>query len=202
MTEKEKRDRGQLYDANANPELLEEMSLCKEKCFAYNALPISQAKERERLLRSLLGRMGVEVCIHSPFWCDYGYNIAVGNRLFINHNCVILDAAPVTCGDCVCIGPNCAFYTATHPLDVKRRNEGLEWAYPIHVGSNVWFGGGVTVLPGITIGDGTVVGAGSVVTHNLPDHVLAYGNPCKVVRRIEETESCNRTRSTKPQELD
>lgn len=116
--------------------------------------------------------------------CDYGYNIHFGRNFYTNHNLVILDTATVKFGDNVFIGPNCGFYTAGHPVDVKQRNSGLEYAKPITVGNNVWFGGNVIVLPGVTIGDNTIIGAGSVVTKDIPANVIAVGNPCKVIKSI------------------
>ena len=122
----------------------------------------------------------------APFWCDYGYRISVGNGFFANHNMVILDAGGVTFGDDVFIGPNCGFYTSGHPVDYERRDQGLEYAYPITVGDHVWIGGGVQVMPGVTIGSNVVIGSGSVVTRDIPDDVVAAGNPCRVIRPISE----------------
>ena len=120
--------------------------------------------------------------IESNFFCDYGYNISVGENFYANHNLVILDGAKVEFGDNVFVGPNCGFYTAGHPIDIKSRNEGIEYAKPIKVGNNVWFGGNVSVMPGVTIGDNVTIGAGSVVTKDIPSNCVAYGNPCKVKR--------------------
>lgn len=121
-----------------------------------------------------------------PFYCDYGYNIEIGENFYANMNCVILDEAKVTFGDNVFIAPSCGFYTAGHPLDVEQRNRGLEYARPIRVGNNVWIGAQVCVLPGVTIGDNTVIGAGSVVNRDIPANVIAAGNPCRVIREITE----------------
>ncbi len=184
MTEKEKRDNGLLYDANYNEALTTELINCKDICFEYNNLKPSQAEKRTKILKSLFGKTKENLMIQSPFWCDYGYNIEVGENFYANHGCVILDGAKVTFGDNVFIAPNCGFYTAGHPIDVQRRNAGLEYAYPITVGNNVWIGGGVQVLPGVTIGNNVVIGSGSVVTHNIPDNVVAVGNPCRVIRDI------------------
>ena len=118
--------------------------------------------------------------IESNFFCDYGYNISVGENFYSNHNLVILDAAKVEFGDNVFIGPNCGFYTAGHPIDIDVRNKGIEYAKPIKVGSNVWFGGNVCVMPGVKIGDNVTIGAGSVVTKNIPSNTIAYGNPCRI----------------------
>lgn len=184
MTEKEKRDLGILYDANYDKHLLNEMSLIKVKCQKYNNIKIDNINKRTKVIKTILGSTKNNLTIMPPFWCDYGYNIHVGENFYSNHNLVILDGAKVSFGDNVFIGPNCGFYTAGHPLDYLRRNEGLEYAKPITIGNNVWFGGGVLVLPGVTIGDNTVIGAGSVVTKDIPSNSLAYGNPCRVIRKI------------------
>lgn len=186
MTEKEKAALGMLYNANYDPDLEEERLECQTLCTEYNRLMPRDMEKRTELMEKILGKTEGEFLIEPPFMCDYGYNIEIGERFYLNHNCIILDGAKVTFGHDIFIAPNCAFYTAGHPFDVKQRNEGLEYAHPIHIGNNVWIGGNVTVLPGVTIGDGTVVAAGSVVTKNLPEGVLAAGNPCRVIRRIEE----------------
>ncbi len=173
-----------LYDANYDAELLAERMACADRLYEYNLLRPSQVDERTNLLRQLLGKMGEHVCIVSPFHCDYGYNIQVGENFYMNAGCVILDGAQVTFGDNVFVAPHCGFYTAGHPLDVKQRNQGLEYAYPITIGDNVWIGAQVCVLPGVTIGEGSVIGAGSVVTRDIPPHVLAVGNPCHIVREL------------------
>lgn len=185
-TEKEKARAGCLYDANYDEELLRERTACAEMTHELNLLRPSQVQEREELLRRLLGKVKGDFSIVSPFFCDYGYNIEIGNNFFMNMNCVILDGAKVTFGDNVFVAPGCGFYTAGHPSDWEQRNAGLEYAYPITVGNNVWIGAQVCVLPGVTIGDNTVIGAGSVVTKNIPANVLAAGNPCRVIREITE----------------
>lgn len=186
MTEKEKRDRGEIYDANNDADLGAEMLKCKDICFKYNSLKPSKIEKREKIIKKLFGKTGGNFNILAPFWCDYGYNIEIGENFFSNHNCVILDGAKVKFGDNVFIAPDCGFYTAGHPVDSARRNAGLEYAYPITVGNNVWFGGGVKVMPGVTIGNNVVIGGGSVVTHDIPDNVIAVGNPCKILRKISE----------------
>lgn len=188
MTEKEKAQAGMLYDANYDEELLRERERCADMTHELNLLRPSQTAEREALLRRILGKAGERFAIVSPFFCDYGYNIEVGENFFMNMNCVILDGAKVTFGDNVFIAPGCGFYTAGHPLDVGQRNAGLEYARPIRVGNNVWIGAQVCVLPGVTIGDNTVIGAGSVVTKDIPSNVLAVGNPCRVIRTIPQDE--------------
>ncbi len=184
MTEKEKCAAGLLYNANYDKELIQERIACKDLCQEYNGLKNSDIKNRYRLLKHIMGSVQENICIEPNFWCDYGYNIKVGENFYANHNLVILDCAAVEFGDNVFIGPNCSFYTAGHPLDTKQRNEGLEYAHPIKVGDNVWLGGNVVVLPGISIGNNSVIGAGSVVTKNIPDNVVAVGNPCRVVKAI------------------
>lgn len=186
MTEREKRDQGVLYDANYDLRLKAERDRAKELCFALNQLPPSRAAEKDRLLRELLGAAGEQFEIVTPFWCDYGYHITLGERFFSNHNLVILDCAAVTFGTDVFVGPNCGFYTAGHPVDFSRRDQGLEYAWPITVGSHVWFGGGVQVMPGVTIGSNVVIGSGSVVTRDIPDGCVAAGSPCRVIRPITE----------------
>lgn len=184
-TEKMKALAGELYDANYDAELLAERAACAELLYDYHQLRPSQEAERRALLERLLGKTKGNATIVPPFHCDYGYNIEVGENFFLNAGGVILDGAKVVFGDNVFVAPHCGFYTAGHPLDVERRNRGLEYARPITVGDNVWIGAHVCVLPGVSIGEGSVIGAGSVVTGDIPPHVLAYGNPCRVVRRLE-----------------
>lgn len=188
--ELEKMMSGDLYDATNNTTLLDLLTQTQELCHDYNLLRPSQTAERQALMRRILGKTGQRFKILSPFWCDYGFNIEVGENFFANFNLVILDEARVTFGDNVFIAPNCAFYTAGHPLDVAQRNAGLEYSLPIRVGNNVWIGGNVCVMPGVTIGDNTVIGGGSVVVHDIPAGVLAAGNPCRVIRRLDATETC------------
>lgn len=185
MTEKEKRDIGELYDANYDKELLNEMKKAKELCYEYNNLRPTEIEKKDELIKKILGKTGNNIRIESNFNCDYGYNIFVGDNFYMNHNCIILDAGKVEFGDNVFIGPNCGFYTAGHPIEIDLRNKGLEYAKTIKVGNNVWFGGNVVVLPGVTIGNNVTIGAGSVVTKDIPDNSIAYGNPCKKVRDIK-----------------
>ena len=192
MTEKEKMLKEMLYDANNDEDLRKERAIAKDLCFKYNQLLPSDSENQKKLLKELLGEADDSAIIVAPFWCDYGYNIKAGKNFFANHNTVILDGAKVTFGDNVFIAPNCGFYTAGHPIDAKRRNQGLEYAYPITVGNNVWIGAGVHVMPGVTIGDHVVIGAGSVVVKDIPSNSVAVGNPCHVIREItEEDEQTN-----------
>lgn len=140
------------------------------------------------VLKELLGEMGRDVVFTPPFWCDYGYNIKVGDSFYANHNLVITDGAEVRFGDNVFIAPNCCFTTAEHPTDPDLRKAGIEIAKPITVGNNVWIGAGSTVLAGVTIGDDAVIGAGSVVTRDIPPRTVAVGVPCRVVREITEVD--------------
>ena len=179
---------GALYDANYDNELIAERTAAKELCFELNNLRPSMVAERDEIVRRLLGQVGKNCCIESPFHCDYGYNIVAGDNFYMNVGCVILDGARVTFGDNVFVAPHCGFYTAGHPLDHERRNAGLEYALPITIGNNVWIGAQVCVLPGVTIGDDSVIGAGSVVTKDIPAGVLAAGNPCRVIREISEAD--------------
>ena len=188
MTEHEKREQGFLYDANHDETIWKEIVKCKDLCFEYNQLKPSQVEQQQSLIRQLFGRTGKRFQILAPFWCDYGYNIEIGENFYANHNCTILDRARVKFGSNVFIAPGCVFSTAGHPLDTEQRNLGLEYAYPITVGDNVWFGAHVTVLPGVTIGSDCVIGAGSIVTRDIPSGVIAVGNPCRVLRKITEAD--------------
>ena len=184
MTEKEKMLTEMLYNANYDVELISERLMCKEKIYDYNHFRPSEIGKRKNLLKEILGKTADNFIFEQPFYCDYGYNISVGENFFANYNFVILDAAPVTIGDNVFIAPNVGIYTANHPLDAEKRNQGLETAHPVTIGNNVWIGAGVQILPGVVIGEGSVIGAGSVVNKSIPTNVLAVGNPCKVIRNI------------------
>lgn len=186
MTEKEKMLKQMMYDANYDKELLQERNQAKDLCYEYNQFRPSDEQGQKAVMRKLLGKTKENFTIMQPFWCDYSYNIEIGENFFVNHNLVILDPAKVTFGDNVFIAPNCGFYTAGHPIDAERRSQGLEYAYPITVGDNVWIGGGVHVMPGVTIGNNVVIGGGSVVVKDIPDNSVAVGNPCKVIRKITE----------------
>ena len=166
MTEKEKCRLGLLYDANYDPEILADRERAKELLYDYNRLRPSEQIRRTELLKKLLGKTGENLIIEPPFACDYGYNIEVGENFYANVNLVILDGAKVCIGDNAFIAPNVGIYTAGHPLGASDRNKGLEYAYPITIGNNVWIGAGAIILPGVTIGNNVVIGAGSVVTKN------------------------------------
>ena len=184
MPESQKMRCGLLYDANNDVALKAQRRQAKELCHEFNQLRPSECSQQEALLRRLLGHVGKNIEINAPFFCDYGKQIFAGENFYCNHHTVILDGARVSFGDNVFIGPNCCFSTAGHPLDAGQRNRGLEYAYPIRIGDNVWFGASVTVLPGVEIGSNTVIGAGSVVSRSIPSAVVAAGNPCRVLRSI------------------
>ncbi|MDO4183282.1 MAG: sugar O-acetyltransferase [Coriobacteriia bacterium] len=186
MTEKEKMQRQMLYDANYDKELENDRLECKALCQEYNNLPIKEIDARHTFIKKILGKTGEQVHIEPDFWCDYGYLISVGENFYANHGLIILDAGTVTFGDNVFIAPSCGFHTSGHPIDYERRNQGLEYAYPIVVGNNVWFGAGVQVMPGVTIGDNVVIGGGSIVVKDIPSNSVAVGNPCRVVRAITD----------------
>lgn len=175
-----------LFQGCYNPELEAEIRKCKDQCYRYNQLNPNDLEAQRKILSGLLGRMGENVIFTPPFWCDYGYNISVGDFFYSNHNLIITDGAAVTFGNNVFIAPNCCFTTAEHAIDPQQRRDGLEIAKPITVGNNVWIGAGATVLAGVTIGDNSVIGAGSVVTKSIPGGVVAVGVPCKVMRKITE----------------
>jgi maltose O-acetyltransferase len=182
-TQRERMLAGDLYIAD-DPELARENQRAVKLVLQINTNDPSDPEARRKLLYELLGSLGEGAEIRPPLQCDYGYNIHVGQRTFINYGAVLLDVAAITIGDDVQVGPNVQFLTPTHPLDPGLRRAKYESAMPINIGNNVWLGGGVIILPGVSIGDNTVVGAGAVVTKDLPGNVVAVGNPARIVRRL------------------
>ena len=174
---------GREYDAT-HPYLLERLNATKDRIWEYNKMRPSMLKERNELLRGLLGKSDGDTFINQPFYCDYGSNIRVGRRFFANFNFTVLDEAPVTVGDDCFIGPNVSIYTACHSTDPIERNSRRECAKPVTIGDNVWIGGSVTILPGVTIGSNVTIGAGSVVVKDIPDGCVAVGNPCRVLKML------------------
>ena len=174
---------GELYNQSKINHLLMN---CKEILYDYNNLRPKELEKREEIIRKLFRKTGEEFHIESPFYCDYGFNISIGENFYSNHNLVILDGAEVIFGDNVFIGPNVGIYTAGHPIDVELRNKGIEYAKTIKIGNNVWIGGNVCIMPGVTIGDNVTIGGGAVVTKDIPSNVTAFGNPCKVYKVNEE----------------
>lgn len=174
------------FKGSYNPHFEERIKITKEICFKYNNLSPNDTEKQKEILVKLFEKMGENTIVTPPFWCDYGYNISVGENFYSNHNLIIQDGAKVTFGDNVFIGPNCCFTTAEHAIDPEMRKDGIEIAKPITIGNNVWIGASVTVLAGVEIGDNTVIGAGSVVAKSIPSNVVAVGVPCKVLREITE----------------
>ena len=184
-SEKDKMLKGQWYNANFDKELINERFYAKDLCFQLNQIRPSDLKARRNVLRELLQNVDHDtVEILSPLMVDYGYNIYIGEGSFLNHNIYLMDCAKITIGKKCFIGPNCGFYTAIHPTIVEKRNEGLEMAKPITLSDNIWIGADVTILPGIKIGEGSIIGAKSLVSKDIPAGVIAFGNPCKVVKRV------------------
>jgi maltose O-acetyltransferase len=183
-TEKEKMLAGEYYYASD-----EQLTLDREKArmltYTFNHLKPNEMVEGKKIIKELIHAKG-EFNFEPPFYCDYGYNIEVGNNFFANFGCTILDVCKVTIGDNVLFAPHVQIYTATHPIDPIERSSGKEYAKPISIGNNVWIGGNAVVCPGVSIGDNTIIGAGSVVTKDIPSNVIAGGNPCKVIRSINE----------------
>jgi maltose O-acetyltransferase len=175
---------GELYDP-FDPELVAGRERARDLCQALNATRQAQQDERRRILRELFGKGGDSVWMQPPFFCDYGSNIELGERVFFNFNCIVLDVCRVRIGDFTLFGPAVQIYTPMHPMNAQlRRSE--EYGKPIDIGSDAWVGGGAIILPGVRIGSRTVIGAGSVVTRDVPDDVFAAGNPCRVIREIAE----------------
>src|SRR6476646_495578 len=183
-TEKEKMLAGELYDP-LDAELVRARERARDLCQELNATREQDQEARRRILTALFGKGGESVWMQPPFFCDYGSNILLGERLFFNFNCVVLDVCVVKIGDFTLFGPAVQIYTATRPMNAALRRK-QEFAKPIEVGSDVWVGGGAILCPGVKIGDRTVIGAGSVVTRDLPEQVFAAGNPCRVIRDIVE----------------
>ena len=184
MTERQKMLAGEMYDP-LDPELVSGRERARDLCQALNATRESQPEERRRLLRDLFGRGGESVWMQPPFYCDYGANIELGERVFFNFNCIVLDVCPVKIGDFTLFGPAVQIYTPLHPFNAEQRRR-EEFGKPIEIGSDVWVGGGAMICPGVRVGSRAVIGAGSVVARDIPEGVFAAGNPCRVIRRIGE----------------
>jgi maltose O-acetyltransferase len=184
VTEREKMLAGEMYDP-FDPELVAGRERARDLCQTLNAKREAQQDERRRILRELFGTGGDTVWMQPPFFCDYGSNIELGERVFFNFNCIVLDVCRVRIGAYSLFGPAVQIYTPMHPMNAdERRRE--EYGKPIEIGADVWVGGGAIILPGVTIGSRAVIGAGSVVTRDVPASVFAAGNPCRVIREISE----------------
>ena len=184
-SEKTKMLSGDLYDP-LDPQLSAERRRARLLCKALNDTRDDEQDERARLVRELIPMAGRDLWIEPPFYCDYGSNITLGDRVFFNFNCVVLDVAPVLVGTGVLFGPAVQIYAATHPMSAAERRRGLESGKAIEIGDDVWIGGGAIVCPGVRIGARSVIGAGSVVTREIPGGVFAAGNPCRVIRELGE----------------
>jgi maltose O-acetyltransferase len=183
-SEREKMLAGELYDP-LDPELTRARERARDLCQDLNATREREQDRRRQILSELLGAGGEDVWLQPPFFCDYGFNIFLGEKCYFNFNCVVLDICPVKIGDFTLFGPAVQIYGGTHPLEAELRRK-QEFGKPIEIGSDVWVGGGAIICPGVTIGSRCVIGAGSVVTRDIPDGVLAVGNPCRVVRELKD----------------
>ena len=184
MSERQRMLRGELYNP-LDSELVSARERARDLCQALNATREAEQEVRRRILSELFGKGGETVIMQPPFYCDYGSNIELGERVFFNFNCVVLDVCPVRIGDFTLFGPAVQILTPMHPYNASLRRE-QEFGKPVEIGSDVWVGGGALILPGVRIGSRTIIGAGSVVTRDIPDGVLAAGNPCRVIREITE----------------
>ncbi len=185
MTNSERRDRGLVYVADE--QVFAEMAQCKKKLKLLNELDRWEYEQINLALKNVISN-SENATVIPPFYCEYGTHITLGKNFFANYNCVFIDVAPITFGDNCMLGPNVSLYTAGHPIHPATRNSGYEYGKPITVGNNVWIGGSVTIVPGVRIGNDVVIGAGSVVTSDIPDGVVAAGNPCKVIKQITEAD--------------
>lgn len=184
MTEYEKAEAGLLYQAHLDPEVDKGRRKSQKLSYEYNLLPPWKLEERSRMIRDNFAKVGANCVIEQPFHGDFWERISVGDNFFANYNFIALAGNKITCGDNVWIGPNCGLYAAGHPFDVELRINGVEYAWPINIGNNVWIGGHVCIMGGVTIGDNAIIAAGSVVTKDIPANVLAGGNPCRVIRKV------------------
>ena len=183
VTEKEKMLAGEMYDAT-DPQLIFERRRARDLCKSLNETHDSEQELRDSITRDLFGRAGDGIWIEPPFYCDYGSNITLGSKVFFNFNCIILDPASVIIGSNVLFGPGVQVYTAAHPISASDRRTWHEFAQPVEIGSDVWLGGGAIICPGVRIGSRSVIGAGSVVTNDIPEDVFAAGNPCRLIRHL------------------
>lgn len=185
MSEKQKMLLGKLYMA-ADDELRRDNKKSRMLTRLFNNSTEEQIGYRKELLKELFEKTGENLYIEPPFRCDYGCNIAIGNNFYANYDCIIVDVCKVIIGENVMFGPRVGIYTAGHPIDADIRNTGLEFGKPVTIGDNVWVGGSTVINPGVKIGNNVVIGSGSVVTKDIPDNVVAVGNPCRILRKITE----------------
>lgn len=187
MNQKERMLSGLPYKAWLD-DLKEEREACRDILYELNTLSPKERNKIPEIVKELFGKVGEGIWLEPPFHCDYGWNIEVGDNFFANFGFTVLDAGKVSIGDNVQIAPNVSIYTAGHPLYPDSRNSGYEYGIPVTIGNNVWLGGNVVILPGVTIGDNVVIGAGSIVTKDIPENMLAAGNPCKIIREITDAD--------------
>ena len=193
MTERQKMLAGEMYDP-FDAELVAARERVRDLCQALNATREAEQDERRRILRALFDTGGDTVWMQPPFFCDYGSNIELGERVFFNFNCVVLDVCRVRIGDFTLFGPAVQIYTPMHPFNAEQRRR-TEFGKPVDIGSDVWVGGGAIILPGVRIGARSVIGAGSVVTRDIPDDVFAAGNPCRLIRPLQPGEGADAARA-------
>ena len=184
MDMKKRRDMQLLYVADEA--IMEEQSVCRKKLQKLNFMDRSDFDGVAETVKDLFGKTGKDCMVNPPFYCDYGSHIEVGENFFANYNCMIIDVAKVRIGANCFMAPNVTIYTAGHPVHPDTRNSMFEYGKEVTIGDNVWIGGNAVINPGVTIGSGVVIGSGSVVTKDIPDHVVAVGNPCRVLRKINE----------------
>lgn len=185
MTEKEKMLLGMYYKAS-DKDLTEERNTARNLAAEYNSTAPTELERREDILKKLFKKCGRNIYIEPPFYCDYGSNIALGDNVYINFDCIILDVCNVSIGNNVFIAPRVSIFAAAHPIDADIRNSLLEFGSPVNIGNSVWIGGNAVINPGVSIGDGSIIGSGSVVTKDIPANVIACGNPCRVIRQISD----------------
>jgi len=184
-SEKEKMLSGELYNA-LDKQLTEERVRARLLLKELNDSREDVPEQRDNILMQLLPKAGKGLWLQPPFYCDYGSNIILGENVFFNFNCILLDVATITVGSRTLFGPNVQVYTATHPVNYRERSSGLEQGKLIVIGEDVWIGGSAVICPGVTIGNRSIIGAGSVVTKDIPDDVMAAGNPCRVIKALTD----------------
>lgn len=186
MTEREKMEQGLIYDCG-NEELMKEQTALSQLYKEYNTLGLGDENRMQELLPQMFAEVGEGTYIQPPFYANWGgAHVHLGKRVYANFSATFVDDGHIYIGDYTMMGPNVTLVTATHPILPELREQGLQFNVDIHIGKNVWIGAGATVLPGVTIGDNTVIGAGAVVTKDIPENVVAVGNPCRVMREIGE----------------
>jgi acetyltransferase-like isoleucine patch superfamily enzyme len=185
MTEKEKSHAGMLYQPG-DPELVADRDVTVQKLYEYNRIHPLDREAKKESIKGILGKTGKNCVVEQPLFCTYGYNTTVGDNFFLNINCRLMDSGKITIGNNVFIAPDVCIITEVHSMIVEERIQGLEYTYPVTIGDNVWISTGAHIPPGVTIGDNSVIGAGSVVTKDIPANCLAVGNPCRVIRKLNE----------------